>query len=80
MRPGDGLLAVFDDNPAGDSLGVRVGRWFKESRRGEQVVLTRGDGAVGHRRLWYYRIAFDVPPRARTLPSLSAKDSLSARR
>jgi hypothetical protein len=77
VRPGDGLLAVFDDNAAGDSLGVRVGRWFQESKRGDQVVLARGDGAVGHRRLWYYRIAADVPPRARTLPSLSPPGSPS---
>lgn len=73
VRPGDGMVAVFDDNPAGDSLGVRVGRWFKESRRGEQVVLMREQGAVAHRRIWLYRIATDVPPRARSLPSLTPR-------
>jgi len=70
IRPGDGLVAVFDDNPAGDSLGVRVGHWFAEARRGDRVVLMRATGEVAHRRLWLYRIATDVPVRARTLPSL----------
>ncbi len=70
IRPGDGLVAVFDDNPAGDSLGVRVGHWFAEARRGDRVVLMRATGEVAHRRLWLYRIATDVPARARTLPSL----------
>lgn len=71
VRPGDGLVAVFDDDPAGDSLGVRVGRWFKESRRADVVVLRRGDGEIDRRRVWLYRHAADVPSRARTLPSLS---------
>ena len=71
VRPGDGLVAVFDDNPAGDSLGVRVGRWFRESRAGAHVVLRRGDGEVAHRRVWLYRIATDVPARPRALPALS---------
>lgn len=71
IRPGDGLVAVFNDNAAGDSLGVKVGRWFKETRRGPQVILQRGAGATASRRIWLYRIAENVPPRARTLPSLT---------
>ena len=72
IRPGDGLVAVFDDNEAGDSLGVRVGRWFKDTKRGAQVVMQREQGAVGHRRVWLYRIAVNVPARTKHLPSLSA--------
>ncbi len=68
IRPGDGLVAVFDDNPAGDATAARVGRWFGETRAGAHVVLKRGDGAVAHRRIWMYRTATDVPPR-RPLPS-----------
>ncbi len=72
VHPGDGMVAVFDDDAVGDSVGVRVARWFKESRRGNAVVLKRGDGTVAQRRVWLYRIATDVPPRPRGLPSLSA--------
>ncbi len=72
VRPGDGLVAVFDDNAAGDTLGVRVGRWFKESRRGPQVILRRGEAAVAHRRIWLYRIATNVPARPPARASLSA--------
>ena len=71
IRPGDGLIAVFDDTPSGDSLGVRVGQWFRESRRGASVPLLRGTGEVTRRRLWLYRIATDVPARPDTLPRLS---------
>ncbi|MBL0169467.1 MAG: glycosyltransferase family 39 protein [Gemmatimonadaceae bacterium] len=71
VRPGDGLVAVFDDNPVGDTLGVRVATWFKESRRGPQVVLRRADAAIAHRRVWLYRIATNVPARPRQSPSLS---------
>ena len=71
VRPGDGLVAVFDDNAVGDTLGVRVARWFKEARRGAQVVLRRGEGAVAHRRIWLYRIANNVPARPVPKPSLS---------
>ena len=61
IRPGDALVAVFDANPKGDSLAVRVGSWFKETRPGEEVVLRRGAGDITHRRIWLYRIAQDVP-------------------
>jgi len=71
LRTGDGLIAVFDDNPAGDSLGVRVARWFRESKPGARVVLKRGDGEVAHRRVWLYRTASEVPAYPRALPALS---------
>jgi 4-amino-4-deoxy-L-arabinose transferase-like glycosyltransferase len=71
VRLGDGMVAVFDDNPDGDALGVRVGAWFAESKRGEAVELRRGDGVVTTRRIWLYRIARNVPARPRELPSLS---------
>lgn len=72
IRPGDGLIAVFDDNPAGDALAAKVGSWFRETRGGAHVVLRREGGEVAHRRIWLYRIAHDVPPRAKALPALSA--------
>ena len=72
IKPGDALIAVFDDNPAGDSLGVRVSRWFRESHAGARVVLKRGEGEVAHRRVWLYRNASDVPARPRALPALPA--------
>jgi 4-amino-4-deoxy-L-arabinose transferase-like glycosyltransferase len=72
IRPGDGLIAVFDDNPAGDALAAKVGTWFRETRGGAHVVLRRERGEVAHRRIWLYRIAQNVPPRANTLPALSA--------
>lgn len=68
IRPGDGLVAVFDDNPAGDAIAARVGTWFREMHAGPHVVLKREDGVIAHRRLWLYRIATDVPPRPRTPP------------
>ena len=61
----------IDDTPSGDSLGVRVGQWFRESRRGESVPLRRGTGEVTRRRLWLYRIATNVPARPDSLPRLS---------
>lgn len=63
VKPGDGLVAVFDDNATGDAVGARVAGWFKESRRGPAVVMRRGEGAVAHRRVWLYRIATNVPTR-----------------
>lgn len=71
MRPGDGMIAVFDDNAVGDTLGVRVARWFREAKRGPQVVLRRGDAPIAHRRIWLYRIATDIPGRPPRLSSLS---------
>ncbi|MES2522056.1 MAG: glycosyltransferase family 39 protein [Gemmatimonadota bacterium] len=71
VRPGDGLVVVFDDNPAGDALAARVATWFAESKRGPSVALKRGAGEVAHRTIWLYRIARDVPPRATTLPQLT---------
>ncbi len=73
IRPGDGLVAVFDDNPAGNALGAQVGTWFRESKAGAHVVLRRETGEVAHRRVWLYRIATNVPARPRTLPSLSVR-------
>ncbi len=73
VRPGDAMIAVFDDNPAGDSLGVRVGRWFNTSQPGARVVLRRGKGEVAHRRVWLYRDAAAIPARPRDLPALSGE-------
>ena len=73
LRPGDGLVAVFDDNAAGDALGRQVSTWFRESRRDEQVMLRRADGVFAHRRVWLYRIATNVPTRASMHPSLSGQ-------
>jgi 4-amino-4-deoxy-L-arabinose transferase-like glycosyltransferase len=71
MRPGDGMIAVFDDNPVGDTLGLRVARWFREVKRGPQVVLRRGDAPIAYRRIWLYRIATDIPERPAVSTSLS---------
>ncbi len=73
IRPGDGLVAVFDDEIRGEKLGMQVSHWFKEFKRGERVILRRANGEVAHRRIWLYRIARDVPPRQRALPTLSQK-------
>ena len=73
IRPGDGLVAVFDDNPVGDSLALVVAQWFQAHQKGEPVVLARDGDAYAHRRIWLYRIAVNVPPRRTTLPTLSAK-------
>ncbi|MCC6241463.1 MAG: glycosyltransferase family 39 protein [Gemmatimonadaceae bacterium] len=73
IRPGDGLVAVFDDNPVGDSLALVVAQWFQSHKKGESIVLARDGDAYAHRRVWLYRIAVNVPPRRTTLPTLSAK-------
>lgn len=64
IRQGDGLIAVFDDNPAGEKVAAQVGTWFSEMRAGERVVLRRGSGEVAHRRIWLYRGATHVPARS----------------
>lgn len=70
IRPGDALIAVFDDTPSGDSLGVRVGGWFRTQQRGASVALARGTGEITRRRLWLYRDAVQVPARPDSLPRL----------
>lgn len=67
LRPGDALVAVFDDTPRGDSLGVRVAEWFAETQRGPHVTLKRGTGAVANRRIWMYRNAHRLISRITTL-------------
>jgi len=73
IRPGDGLVAVFDDEIRGEKLGMQVSRWFQEYKRGDRVILRRANGEVAHRRIWLYRIATNVPPRSRALPTLSQR-------
>ena len=68
VRPGDGLVVVFDADAKGDSLAAVVGSWFKESKQGALVSLTRNGGEVATRRLWLYRIARDVPRESPTHP------------
>jgi 4-amino-4-deoxy-L-arabinose transferase-like glycosyltransferase len=72
VRPGDGLVAVFDANAHGDSLAGVVGRWFADHRLAATVPLRRGDGVIGERRIWLYRIARDVP-RDRLPPSTPSR-------
>jgi 4-amino-4-deoxy-L-arabinose transferase-like glycosyltransferase len=67
VRPGDGLVAVFDASPVGDSLARVVGTWFRDARVVDSVALVRpasrrDDGVVAVRRVWVYRIAVDIPP------------------
>lgn len=61
VRPGDGLVAVFEANAKGDSLAAVVGTWFRDHRVGETIDLKRGTGVVTQRRIWLYRIAVDIP-------------------
>ena len=70
VQPGDGLIAVFDDKPAGDSLAALVGTWFTTRAPGAQIVLTRAGGAITRRRIWHYTGARAVPP-PRPQPSTS---------
>jgi len=62
VRPGDGLVAVFEANAKGDSLAAVVGTWFRDHRMGETIDLKRGTGVVTQRRIWLYRVAVDIPP------------------
>jgi len=64
IQSGDALIAVFDDDPAGEAVAAKVGAWFTEMRAGERVVLRRGSGEVAHRRIWLYRSATHVPARS----------------
>ncbi|HEY0928721.1 MAG TPA: glycosyltransferase family 39 protein [Gemmatimonas sp.] len=61
IRPGDGLVAVFDADTKGDSLAAVVGSWFASSQQGATVSLQRNGGEITTRRIWLYRIARDVP-------------------
>ncbi len=65
VRPGDGLVAVFEASVTGDSLAAEVGTWFRDFRAGATVDLTRNGGVISQRRIWLYRIAVDVPPLGR---------------
>jgi 4-amino-4-deoxy-L-arabinose transferase-like glycosyltransferase len=70
LQPGDALIAVFDDKPAGDSLAARVGTWFTTMQPGMHIVLNRAGGEITRRRLWRYTGARAVPAQ-RPLPSPS---------
>lgn len=61
VRPGDGLVAVFDADAKGDSLAAAVSTWFRDHRLFEEVPLTRGEGMVTTKRIWVYRLAVDIP-------------------
>jgi len=65
VRPGDGLVAMFDADPRGDSLARVVGGWFRDHRMADSVSLRREGGEVARRRVWVYRIAVDIPPLGR---------------
>jgi hypothetical protein len=65
VRPGDGLVAMFDADARGDSLARVVGGWFRDYRLADSVSLTREGGEVARRRVWVYRIAVDIPPLGR---------------
>jgi 4-amino-4-deoxy-L-arabinose transferase-like glycosyltransferase len=67
VRPGDGVVAMFDADARGDSLARVVGGWFRDYRLADSVSLTRGGGEVARRRVWVYRIAVDIPPLGRAL-------------
>lgn len=67
VRPGDGLVAMFDADARGDSLAQVVGSWFRDYRLADSVSLARQGAEVARRRVWVYRIAVDVPPLGRAL-------------
>lgn len=67
VRPGDGLVAMFDADARGDSLARVVGAWFRDHRLADSVSLRRDGGEVARRRVWVYRIAVDIPPLGRAL-------------
>jgi 4-amino-4-deoxy-L-arabinose transferase-like glycosyltransferase len=73
VRPGDGLIAVFDADPKGDALAARVSTWFAATKRGPTIALKRGSGEVAHRTIWLYRIAGNVPRRSTRLPQVGAR-------
>ncbi len=62
VRPGDALVAVFDDNAHGAELAAHVGAWFTETRLGATVSLRRGHGEIATRRIWSFRGARHLPP------------------
>lgn len=61
VRPGDGLVAVFDADAKGDSLATVVSTWFRDHRLFAEVPLARGEGIVTTKRIWVYRLAVDIP-------------------
>ncbi len=63
VRPGDGLVAVFDANAHGDSLAAVVGGWFDRYQAGATVDLRRDGGMIAQKRVWLYRVARNVPRR-----------------
>jgi hypothetical protein len=67
VRPGDGLVVMFDADARGDSLAQVVGTWFRDYRLADSVSLRREAGEVARRRVWVYRIAVDIPPLGRAL-------------
>ncbi len=61
VRPGDGLVAVFDADAKGDSLAAVVSTWFRDHKLFADVPLMRREGVVTAKRVWVYRLAVDVP-------------------
>jgi 4-amino-4-deoxy-L-arabinose transferase-like glycosyltransferase len=61
LRPGDGLVVLFETGSKGDSLARVVASWFTEARPAGEVSLTgRADGR-GRRQLWMYRTFVSRP-------------------
>lgn len=51
-RPGDNLLLVLDESDEPHAAVRALLPYFTAARRGDLVVLRRGTGAIGTRRLW----------------------------
>jgi hypothetical protein len=51
-RVGDALVLVVDESDEPHAAVVRLVPYFASMERGPLVVLRRGDGEIGRRRLW----------------------------
>jgi 4-amino-4-deoxy-L-arabinose transferase-like glycosyltransferase len=55
LRPGDGLVALFEVGGKGDSLARVVATWFAQAKPGGELTLTGRTDGRGRRQLWLYR-------------------------
>jgi 4-amino-4-deoxy-L-arabinose transferase-like glycosyltransferase len=55
LRPGDGMVAMFEVGSKGDSIARVVAGWFADARPGGVLTLTGRADQRGRRQLWLYR-------------------------
>lgn len=51
-RPGDALILVVDESEAPHAAVTKLAPYFESAQRGALVVLRRGTGEIGRRRVW----------------------------